>query len=137
MANNRSNIRLAIKNVLLDETDAGSNVYTNRETKLWESELPAILIYTAQEPAIPESLSSQRYVRTLELRIEVKVKGTTDVDDSIDEVLGQIEDLIHANPSLNGVVSATILTNTEISLDSDAQEEIGVGVLSYECKYIS
>ena len=139
MANNRAAIRSALANMLSGETAAEANVYPYRETNLWRSELPAILIYTNQEPAIPESLRGARYIRTLELTVEVRVeKGDSEsVDDAVDTLLAEIETLVLADSSIGGTVLSTTQTNTEIRVDSDADRDIGVGVLTFECKYVS
>ncbi len=137
MANNRPAIRSALKAMLSGNTGAGTNVYSHRQTRLWESELPAILIYSNQEPAQPESLRSTRSIRNLELTIEVRLEASANVDDEVDVLLGEIEVLIVANQSLSGTVLSTTLSNTEIRIDSEGQNDIGVGVLTYECKYVS
>lgn len=123
--------------MLSGETDAGTNVYTSRETSLWKSELPAILIYTSQEPTAPESLSARRYIRSLELNIHVKIEATENVDDDLDELVSDIEELIDADQSLGGTVLSAVQTNTEIRVDSEGDKDIGVAIITFECKYIS
>jgi hypothetical protein len=138
MANNRSAIRAAVKDLLLNNTDAGDHIYTSRKTALWsDSELPAILIYTNQEPATPSSLQSRQYIRKLELLVEVRVQAADNVDNRVDELLGEIEDQLHTDTSLEGTVISTIQTNTEIRVDSDGEQDIGVGVLTFECQYLA
>lgn len=137
MANNRAAIREALKVALSAETLAGLNVYTNRETSLWRSELPAILIYSNQESAVPENLQGRRYYRTLELTVEVRIEASEDASDSVDELLAVIEAIIEEEPTIGGTVQSTILTGTETRVDSEGEKDIGVGVLTYECKYIS
>ncbi len=135
--NNRTNIRSALVTMLSGNTDAGTNVYPHRATNLWDSQLPAILIFTNQESAQPESLRSTRSIRTLELSIEVRIKASTDVDSAIDALMGDIEDILTADRSLVGTVISSQLTNSEIRVDGSTDTEIGVGVLTFECKYIS
>lgn len=135
--NNRTTIRTALLDMLVGETSAGTNVYSNRESRLWQSELPSILIYTLQEPLTPESLSARRYIRNLELQIKVKVEATETVDDTLDALVAEVEAIIDADPSLAGTVLTTIQTNTEVSIESEAEKDIGIAVLTFECKYIS
>jgi hypothetical protein len=138
MANNRSAIRAAAKALLSGETDALANVYTSRTSPLWQTELPAILIYTESEEAVPESMrANPRSIRTLQLTIHAKVEATEDVDDDIDALLTEIETLMSAQSSIGGTVLGSTLTNTEIRVEHDGQKDVGVGVLTYECKYIS
>jgi hypothetical protein len=135
MANNRANIRAALKNLLNEETTAGENVYSSRGTRYWKSELPAICIFSSQEPAQPANLQGTRYNRTLELTIEVRVEAGTDADDEVDSLLAEVEALIQEDPSIGGTVQSTILTSTEIRVDSEGEKDMGVGILTYECKY--
>lgn len=136
MANNRVAIRAAVKSMLVNVTDAGPNVFTNRETRLWESELPAILLSTGQEPVVHESLQGRRYYRTLELLVTVKITATVSVDDELDALVGQIEEILNTEPSFGGTVISSIQTNTEIRVNSEGKEDVAVAVLTFECKYI-
>lgn len=136
MANNRAAIRAAVRTFLSGQTDAGTNVVSNRD-RLWDSELPAIRIYTGPEQAIPESQRNVRSIRTLELQIEVKVKGGDSVDDELDELIAEVEVLMTANHNLTDTILGSSLSNTETSVNIDGDENIGVGVLTYECKYIA
>lgn len=137
MANNRQAIRTAVQAMLLGNTDADQNVYKNRESKLWQSELPSILIYTLQEPSTSESLQSRRYIRDLELLIKVKVEATESVDDVLDALVGEVEDLINADRSLSGTVLSTVQQNTEITIESEGENDVGTAILTFTCKYIS
>jgi hypothetical protein len=137
MANNRIAIRAAVSTLLTGATSAGTNVFTDRKSKLWESELPAILIYTFVEATTPESINLRRYIRDLELKIDVKVEATTSVDDILDALIAEIETIIIANPGLSGTVLSTIHTHTEIVVDSGAETDIARATLTYQCKYIS
>jgi hypothetical protein len=138
MANNRSNIRAAVKTLLDGETDAGDNVYTNRETSLSQTQLPAIIIQTDEEQARPESGTvSRRSFRTLSLKITVKLEESDSIDDDLDALLADVEDLISASPSLGGTVLSAILTSSEMSIDGEGEKLIGVGTMTYECQYIS
>lgn len=136
MANSRKAIRDALVTMLSGETEAGTNVYANRETGLWQSELPAILVYTEQESAEPRDLSSRKYIRTLQLRVELKAEANSTVDDDLDDLAEEVEDIIDADQSITGTVLSTVLTNTELSVDADGEKEIGVCILNFECKYI-
>lgn len=137
MANNRTAIRNAVQSLLLSHTSAGLNVFTNHTSKLWLSELPAILISTSHEPIIPESMQSKRYLRTLQLSIKVKVVSSETVDDDLDALVGQIETIMAANPGLSGTVLGTIQTQTEIITDGGGESDLATATLTFESKYIS
>jgi minor tail protein U len=136
MAHQRSSIRDAVESLLMDETDAGENVYANRETRLWRTELPSICIYTKDESANGRDLSSRQSIRTLQLIIEIKVKATSGTDDALDDICDQVEEIIKDNNDLSGTSLATQYISTEITLDAESEEESGVAILTYQVKYI-
>jgi hypothetical protein len=137
VANNRAAIRAALVSALSGNTSAGTNVYANRETKLWQSELPAILIYTLHEPATPRDLSVRQYIRKLQLAVKVKVESSTTVDDDLDALTAEVEAVIMANSSLSGTVLSTIQTLTEVIVDSTGEEDLATATITFECTYIS
>lgn len=137
MANNRVAIRAALSALLSGNTNADTNVFINRGSPLWKTEFPAILVYTKEESATPESIQVRRYIRDLQLLIDVKVQATDASDDALDAVVSQVETIMADNSSISGTVLSSILSKTEISVNSDAEEDIGVATLTYECKYIS
>lgn len=136
MSHKRTTIRNAVVTMLTGSTTAGSNVYANRMTRNWTSELPAILIYMLDETNVPRDVRSNQYIRTLQLLIEIRTQATTNVDTDIDDIALEVEDLIKADQSLTGNALAAILTSTEVTLDSESELETGVAVLTYEVKYI-
>lgn len=137
MANNRVAIRAAAMTLLMDNTSAGHNVYANRESKLWQSELPAITIYSLHEPTTLEGVSGRRYIRSLQFAVKVRVSATETVDDDLDSLVAEVETIFANNPGLSGTVLSTIQTNTEITIDSGGEEDIAAAILTFECKYIS
>lgn len=117
-------------------TQAGENVYANRSAHLWRSELPLIMIYARNESAIRRSLNSAQSIRTLQLSIEIHAEANEDLDDTLDEISREVEDLIGADTSLSGTTQGTDLKDTEMSLDSDGERQVGKLTLTFETKYI-
>lgn len=136
MANNRKNIRDAVVTMLSGNTAAGTNVYANRETRLWQSELPAILVYTRDESAESRDLSGRQSIRTLDLVIEIKAEANDTIDDDLDDLATEVEDIISADRSLTGTAIAAVYKGTTLALDSDSEIEKGVATITYETKYI-
>jgi hypothetical protein len=134
MSHTRQDIRDAVVTLLSGATSAGTNVYANRETRAWESELPALFIYTKEETADPRDLSGRQSIRTLQLVVECKVVATENVDDDLDTLIDEVEDLLNTANIVN--VLSVLYKNTEITLDSESETEKGVGIINYELKYI-
>lgn len=136
MSNNRKAIRAAVKTMLLNNTSAGENVYTNRETTTWESELPAILIYSDDENATNRDITGRQKIRTYNVRIEIKAEAEASVDDDLDDLAQEIETILNADRSLSGTAMDSNYTSTSISISSEGDKEIGTVLLNYEIKYI-
>lgn len=113
-------------------------VLTSRQYSLsYDEQLPAIIIYTPDEPAEYRGMGTKDYIRNLELRIELTISGTNDVDDDMDEILGEIEGIMSNNPKLGGIVLSTTLLHTQTDIGVDGEAKLGIGTLIYECKYVS
>jgi hypothetical protein len=136
--NKRTEIRTALKDMLTDgESGIIANIFVNRESRLWQSELPAVIIYSNQETTTPKDLSSRRYIRTLELTVQCKVEATENVDEDLDDLVSEVETVIDSDQSLKGTVLSSVQTNTEIRIDAEGEKDVGVAIITLECKYIS
>ena len=93
MANHlRQQIRERFATQVTGLATTGSNVYQSRFYNLEAGELPAILIYTAQEEIEAVSIGSNRVLeRTLSLAVECYVKGVTNADDTVDTIAKEVE----------------------------------------------
>lgn len=136
MPQSRKLIRDKVRELLLGNTTAGTNVYVNRETSLWTSELPAILISNGEETAVPRDLRATQHRRTLNLVIEVKVEANDTVDDDLDTIAGEIETILLANPTLDATCISQTYKSATLELDSDSEIEKGVLTLTFEVQYL-
>jgi hypothetical protein len=136
MSHQRQTIREALVTMLSGNTDAGTEVYANRAAIIWREELPLIQIFTRNETATRRSINSQQSIRTLTLSVEVFAEANDNLDDTLDTISKQIEDIIAANPSLSGTANGSLLTDTEINLDSVGEKLVGKLTLTFETKYI-
>ena len=137
MGNKRGEIRAALK-ALLETNLSGYTVLTSRQVSLSALEqLPGIIIYTPDEPVTQEAMGSKRYIRNLELRIELTIEATEDTDDDLDTRIKDIETLMSNNPSISGTVLATTQIHTQTDLGVDGDKYIGIGTMIFECKYVS
>lgn len=114
---------------------ANGRVYENRMKALWEVELPAANIYTRNESAEIFNQGPREYKRTLNLLIDVVVKADDNVDDTVDELTRKIEKALFINETLDGVVSDTVLGDTEIELDVEGRNPIAVARMTWVVTY--
>lgn len=97
MSLKRKELRAAIKAILLNSTSAGTRVSTNRSENVWSEGLPAIVIYTRDDPALILNESPPIYIRSARIVIELHIDTNDDgipADDDLDEFCSQVEDLI-------------------------------------------
>lgn len=132
----RTQIRNAIVNILDGSTSVGAKVFLNRPHPYNETDLPAIFIYTSEESAIDANLSQKTYKRTLNLAIEARVSSSTSVDESLDDIAEEIENLIKADLTINGLCTNISMTGTEFDQTAEGRKVIGALRLNFEIKYI-
>lgn len=136
MAHKRQLIRDALKAMILSNTDAGTNVYSNRVTKAWQTELPMIKILYGSETALPRAVNSRQSIRNLSLIVEVIAEANENLDDTLDTLSQQVEQIIAADYSISGNALSSILTSTEPSFDGEGESVVGKLTLNFETKYI-
>ena len=133
----RKQIRAKIKTILLNTTSAGANVYSGRTTPLWQAELPAILIYTREEPSERLDRGGEKLLRNCQVAIEARVRLPADssLDDTLDDLAQEIEDKIEADETLGGLALHSTLLNTEIDVTAEGERELGAIRLTYAMAY--
>jgi hypothetical protein len=139
MSNDRKGIRSALKSLFEnDESFEAVKVYSNRKSNISQrEELPSITIFTPNEDATAESLQQTRYIRKVQLVLEVRIDSSEDTDDILDDLLSKVEDFMLVNSNISGTVLGSVLQSTETEIGYDGNLEIGLGVLTYEVTYVS
>jgi hypothetical protein len=139
MPHARKSIRDAVASLLIaGSTSAGSNVFTNRPNRAWQSELPAIFIQSGSESANPRALNVTNYRRTLDLKIELKIEENDTTDDDLDALALQVETIMNANQllGLSGTVTSVVYQGSDPTITSEGEQTIGVLVMNYQVQYI-
>lgn len=137
----RQVIRHAVRSLLLGHTAAKDRVHASRDVPLRRNEVPAVLVYTVEEPV--ESDSDTTAPRELTRRLRLEIAGVVGpdpadkirVDDALDALALEIETVMHADPFLGGACGDSILENTTISLRPDGEINMGIVALSYRVTY--
>lgn len=137
MGNARKEIRDNIKAFLLSSF-SDSEIFSTIQTGISQGEqLPSISIVTPNETATPESMNRKRYIRKLELKLEVRVTASVDTDDELDLLIAEVEDAVLADSTFGGTVLDSVLLDTETDIGFEGNREIGLGILTYEATYIA
>jgi len=75
--------------------------------------------------------------RTIRLAVEILAKANEDLDDILDDLSNEVEELLEAQPTLNGLVSNIELSDTEITLSQEGESPFGSCRMTYEVEYFS
>lgn len=132
----RQLIREAAKALLIDNTNAGSNVYSNRVSAFWKSEFPCISIFMHDESSAPRNMGGRQSIRTGTLVVQVVDEATENLDDSLDLIADEVESVFESNLSLSGTVQSCVLQNTEMELSSESAKPVGSVTLTYQITYL-
>ena len=120
MANHvRQQIRERVGTVLTGLTTTGSNVYQS-----------------LSETSEPDTMGVQQGVeRLLTLAVEGYAKATANLDDTLDTICKEVETAIAGDTKLNNLARNAFLTSTEIQLNGDGEQPIGVATMTFEVNY--
>lgn len=133
----RQVIRAAIVALLTGHTAAEARVVPCRRNPLRQSDLPAISVYTIDETVDDESAATapRELTRRLEVVVQSWVPVTASIDDDMDALALEIETAMHADPFLGGAVGDSILKATNLRIDPEGKEPVGVVTMTYEVTY--
>jgi hypothetical protein len=128
-----------------DRTSAGERVFKTRQDPLRTWELPAISVYSVEEPVNEKSKSTAPRELERDLRVEIVgwVKATENVDDALDALALEIETAMDLDPNLRVTVDDelcprafdSILEGTSFAERLEGERPMGSVVLTYVCTY--
>ena len=113
----------------------GTSVFESRTFPINFSALPALLIYTKDEEVIEFSLKTPRtQFRQLQVIIEAHIKGTSNIDDTIDTIAEEVEEAMVTDVTRGGHAKDTRLVSTEIEFE-EATSKVGLAIFTYVIEY--
>lgn len=116
-------------------TSAGVRFYDSRDFPLDIKKMPAGVVYTLSERLDPDYRHDGGLRRRImELRVEVY-----DVDDDaaegVDKAAWEVENAIHANPTIGNLVEWCILTDTRIAAAEQGDLALFTAIMTFEVVY--
>ena len=138
MSHKRQIIRDAIINQLKDNTDAASNVYSNRAKPLFDQFLPAILVYSKQENILEDQYNIDGHAplkRDLEIAIEAVIIASDEFDQKLDDIAEQIESALDGFEIETRKADLIKLKSTEIDYSIEGSKIYGAVRLTYSVIY--
>ncbi len=139
MTHPRELIRKQAVAVLLGATNAGASVYASRVAPLissgWQSELPAIIVYTMDDSGEIFNQAPREYRRQVEMVVEIHAEGNEALDDTLDTLARQVERLLLTDDTLGGTVNDLQYVRSRMVLLDQAQQLTGACRLIFEAEY--
>ena len=139
MANHlRRQIREAVATAVTGLTTTGARVFQSRVYPLERTDLPGLLIYTADETVEPSTIHEPAIIeRTLRLRIVGVAKAVDDLDDVLDQIVKEVEIAI-AGMSLTSLAEYVALSDiAEPEYAREVERPTGRVTMTFEAKYFT
>lgn len=145
MAHKRKEIRAEWKARLMDATDCDERVFDSRlapiTLDMLQNEGPALLIYVRDEhiAASDYSITGQNGTakRHIEVTVEIVAKGSSTVDDVLDDIASQVEAVIEDFQMQVAPAAEIRLTETEIDVSDAFESPVGSCSMTYGFDYYS
>jgi hypothetical protein len=136
MSHVRKDIRDNIKATLTGLNTTGKNVFQSRVYPMHASKLPGILLYNRSEETSYETVSTPRMQsRRCEYQVEIYVKGTSDYDDTIDQICLEVEEALYVDLTRGGDATDTRITSFDADFDGSGDQPVAVATLTVEVTY--
>ena len=140
MAHPRELIRKQAVAVLMGATNAAASVYASRVAPLisngWQSELPAIIVYTMDESGEIFNQAPREYRRRVELVVEIHAEGNEALDDTLDTLARQVENLLLRDDTLGDTVNDLKYVRSRMVLLDQSEHLTGACRLIFEAEYL-
>lgn len=140
MANHaRRQIRDAVVTALTGLATTGTRVYSTRVYPLQPTDLPCLLVYTAEERAKSITMPAPRQqLRTLVLGVEAVAKATADLDDVLDGIAKEVEVAMQAQSGpLLALVRDYTLDRTTIGVSGESESQVGVARMFWSFDFLT
>ncbi len=131
-------------------TRAGIRVFPSRMRPLFDAELPAIILYTDNEPVEKANDSPREYKRSLILTIECAMSAANEatLDDDLDAFAQEVEDALFSDDQFKRNIAADgdpeelellnsdlVLGDTEVGIRTDGKLPLAILKTSFEIPY--
>lgn len=139
MAHPRQLIRKQAVAVLLGATNAGASVFASRVrpfiSNSWQSDLPAICVFTMDETSEIFNQAPREYLRRVELVVEIHADGNDALDDTLDTLARQVERVLLMDDTLGDTVNDLQYVRSRMVLLDQSEQLTGACRLIFEAEY--
>jgi len=136
MAHTRKLIRDNIVSALTGLSTVGNKVYVSHVYQLNSSNLPGIVIYTGSEESQYATISLPRTInRSLQVNVEIYVKGVANYDDDIDQITLEVENALYGDLTRGGYAQDTKVVSVDVQYRGEGDQPVAVAVMSVVVMY--
>jgi hypothetical protein len=138
MAHVRAQIRAAVIAVLTGLETTGARVFSGRTRALGAEHEPTLLVYCTDETSDTDTIGPRsKLLRTLQVNVEGRAVGSDsgDLEDLLDQIAVEVEPVMVADPTLNGLSKEVTLIASRINLQSPGENYAGEIRMEYRVTY--
>jgi hypothetical protein len=139
----RNKIRDAAVALLRSYFEPDIKVYSTRvspyQHKEWNTELPAIAVYTLKDVGKVTDAAPRTYERHCELAVEILTEGKARlevIDASLDNLCRAVEILMLADDTLGGTVNDLLYANTVMDFGDVGDPNVGAARIVFDAEYL-
>jgi len=115
---------------------SGSRVYQSRVVQLEANELPALKVFTGSEAIEVIDLSSNPLQdRNLTVTVTAVAKAVSNLDDTLDTMIKEVEVAVATNNTLGGLVKDVVITGSDVEMNAEAEVPTGQAILTFNANY--
>jgi hypothetical protein len=137
----RRQIREAVAALLTGLTTTGNRVFQSRVQTLKDNQLPALVILTNEETVTQSTIHSNPLLdRQLSVQVIAKAKANTNLDDTLDQIIKEVEMAVFASDAANtlgGLVKGLVLDSLDITFNGEAETKVGEAVMAFTAFYFN
>ncbi|WP_333710371.1 hypothetical protein [Malikia spinosa] len=136
MAHVRKQIREALATAVTGLSVTGARVYQSRLHALRDSNLPCLLVNTDDETIEPVSMNAPATLeRELVVMVRAVARAAADLDDSLDQIMAEVEAVLGAASPLGSLAKITALRSIRVEMDDALEKPLGVASMEYRITY--
>lgn len=138
MSHVRQQIREAAATLITGLSTTSTRVYQNRLHPLADANLPCLLVNTDSEDIEQLTMHSTPDIeRTLELTVRCVAKATSNLDDTLDTMLAEVETVLGAASVMPTLIKSIEPQSIRIELADGKESPVGIATMNYRITYVT
>lgn len=137
MSHKRKEIREAVVQSLIDgATAAGTRVFNNRSLQLWETQMPAINVFGAEETNRASDIAANVKIRRFDIHVDCYFEAkAAELEDEIDEFTNVVEGLLASKSAFGADAIDAALLSTTIEHNQSGEKSSAKARMTFRVMY--